>query len=59
MEMLALLFSRRQLGGELGPMEKSALEGELSKLLSQVDKLRKQALVHAAAGGLDSGAAAS
>ena len=45
-------FLCRQLGGELGPMEKSALEGELSKLLSQVDKLRKQALVHAAAGRL-------
>ncbi len=45
-------FLCRQLGGELGSMEKNALEGELAKILAQVDKLRKQAIAHAAAGRL-------
>lgn len=45
-------FLCRQLGGELGAMEKSALEGELARVMAQVDKLRKQAIAYAGAGKL-------
>lgn len=45
-------FLCRQLGADLGTMEKSALEGELARIMAQVDKLRKQAVVHATAGKL-------
>jgi hypothetical protein len=45
-------FLCRQLGSELGTMEKSALEGELARIMAQVDKLRKQAIAYAGAGKL-------
>ncbi len=45
-------FLCRQLGSELGAMEKNALEGELARVMAQVDKLRKQAIAYAAAGKL-------
>ena len=49
-------FLCRQLGGELGAMEKSALEGELARVMGQVDKLRKQAIAYAGAGKLQQAA---
>ena len=45
-------FLCRQLGSELGAMEKSVLEGELARVMAQVDKLRKQAIAYAGAGKL-------
>ena len=45
-------FLCRQLGSELGAMEKSALEGELARVMAQVDKLRKQAIAYGGAGKL-------